>query len=197
MHFFIPRAMAKKSKGMHDFLLRSMEKILATNFFGKLYTKFFEKMTLDEFRMIEIKEKKILHIGCGAIPNTLLILASHFDASFVGIDRDEEAVKKAREMVKKYGLENKIKIENGEAISYPISPFDVIIISLGVEPRGEVFERIRNEMKEGALIIARKPWDFMDIVYGRKEFIPNGFRIVKTFNRQDFIKSMLLERDLF
>jgi len=190
--------MAKKSKGMHDFLLRTIEKFLATNFFGKIYTKFFEKMTLDEFEMVKIREKeKILHIGCGAIPNTLLILANHFNASFVGIDRDKEAVEKARKMVKKYGLEKKIKIEEGEAISYPLSTFDIIIISLGVEPREKVFGRIRKEMKDGARIIARKPWDFMDIIYGRKEFIPNGFRIIKTFNRQDFIKSMLLEKDLF
>jgi len=190
--------MAKKSKGMHDFLLCTLEKFLATNFFGKIYTKFFEKITLDEFKMVNIKQgEKILHIGCGAVPNTLLILANHFDAFFVGIDRDKKAVKKAREMVEKWKLGNKIKIENGEAISYPISNFDVIVISLGVEPREKIFERIRNEMKEGAVIIARKPWDFMDIIYGRKEFIPNGFRIIKTFNRQDFIKSMLLERDLF
>lgn len=198
MHFFIARAMAKKSKGMHDFLLRSMEKIFATNFFGKVYTKFFEKMTLDEFKMVNIKQKeKILHIGCGAVPNTLLILAKHFDAFFVGIDRDAKAVEKAREMVKKYGLENKIKIERGEAISYPVSNFDVIVISLGVEPKEEVFERIRSEMKGGARVVARKPWDFMDVIYGRKGFTPNGFKVINTFNRQDFIKSMLLERDLF
>ncbi len=188
--------MAKKSKGMHDVMLRTIEKFFATNMLGRVYTKFFEKMTLDEFQMVKIGEKeKILHIGCGAVPNTLLILATYFNASFVGIDKDKKAVKKAREMVKKYGLEKKIKIEKGEAISYPISTFDVIIISLGVEPREKVFERIRKEMKNGTRIIARKPWDFMDAIYGRKEFIPNGFKIIKTFHRSDFIRSMLLKNE--
>ena len=185
--------MAKKSKSFHDIMLRTIEKIISTNFFGRLYTKFFEKMTLDEFEMVEIKKgNKVLHVGCGAVPNTLLILAGNMEAHFVGIDRDKKAVEKAREMVKKYGLEKKITIEKGDAMRYPLSDFDVIIISLGVEPREKVFERIRNEARDDAKIVARKPWDFMDKIYGKKEFIPNGFKIVKTFNRQDFIKSMLL-----
>jgi len=187
--------MAKKSKSFHDFALRTLEKILSANFFGRLYTKFFEKMTLDEFEMVEIKkEHKILHVGCGAVPNTLLILAGNMEAHFVGIDRDKKAVEKAREMVKKYGLDEKIKIEKGDAMLYPLSDFDVIIISLGVEPREKVFERIKNETRNDAKVVARKPWDFMDKIYGKKEFIPNGFKIVKTFNRQDFIKSMLLTK---
>ncbi|RLF41638.1 MAG: hypothetical protein DRN17_08505, partial [Thermoplasmata archaeon] len=64
--------MAKKSKSFHDIMLRTIEKIISTNFFGRLYTKFFEKMTLDEFKMVGIeKENKVLHVGCGAVPNTL------------------------------------------------------------------------------------------------------------------------------
>ncbi|KAA0002433.1 MAG: class I SAM-dependent methyltransferase [Thermoplasmata archaeon] len=128
--------MAKKSKSFHDLALRTLEKILSTNFFGRLYTKFFEKMTLDEFEMVEIKKgNKVLHVGCGAVPNTLLILAGNMEAHFVGIDRDKKAVEKARGMVKKYELDKKIKIEKGDAMTYPLSNFDVIIISLGVEPR--------------------------------------------------------------
>jgi predicted O-methyltransferase YrrM len=188
--------MAKKSKGMHDFVLRMMEKFFAINFLGRIYTKFFEKMTLNEFKIAEIKENdNILHIGCGAVPNTLLILGSHYNASFVGIDRDKEAVKKARQMVKRYGLEKRIKINGGEAISYPLLTFDILIISLGVEPLEKVFERVRNEMKHGSRIVARKPWDFMDIIYGRKEFIPQGFKVINIVNRPDFIKSVLLKNE--
>lgn len=185
--------MAKKSKSLHDLALRTLEKILSTNFLGRIYTKFFEKMTLDEFEMVGIeKNHKVLHVGCGAVPNTLLILAKNMDASFVGIDRDEKAVEMARKMVKSYGLERKIKIEIGDALSYGFSEFDVIIISLGVEPRDKIFERIINETEDNAKIVARKPWDSMDRVYGRDEFVPRGFDVVKTFNRQDFIKSMLM-----
>ena len=188
--------MAKKSKGVHDVMLRTLEKILSTNFFGRIYTKFFEKMTLDEFEMVGIeKNHKVLHVGCGAVPNTLLILAGNMDASFVGIDRDGKAVEKAREMVKKYGLEGKIRIENGDALSYDLSGFDVIVISLGVEPREKVFGRIRKETGDNTKIVARKPWDSLDRVYGKDEFVPRGFKVVETFNRQDFIKSMLLVKD--
>ncbi|MEA2054149.1 MAG: class I SAM-dependent methyltransferase [Candidatus Thermoplasmatota archaeon] len=185
--------MAKKSKGIHDIFLRTLEKIIATNFFGRIYTKFFEKMTLDEFGMAGIEKNcKVLHIGCGAVPNTLLVLAMNTDASFVGIDRDKKAVERAKDMVDRYGLGNKIHIMEGDAMSYPTDVFDVIVISLGVEPREKVFEKIRKEAKNNTKIVARKPWDFMDKIYGREEFVSRGFKIIKTFNRPDFIKSMLL-----
>ncbi len=185
--------MTKKSKGFHDIMLRTLEKILSVVFFGKVYTKFFEKMTMAEFEMVDIKRSyRVLHVGCGAVPNTILILAKNVGASFVGIDRDKKAVERARDMVGRYGLGKKIHIDNGNAVSYPFSGFDVIIISLGVEPREKVFKRIRDESGDNTKIIARKPWDSMDKIYGKEEFVPIGFKVVKTFNRQDFIKSMLL-----
>ncbi|MDD3493954.1 MAG: class I SAM-dependent methyltransferase [Candidatus Thermoplasmatota archaeon] len=186
--------MAKKSKGAHDVLLRTFEKAVATNFLGSVYTKFFEKMTLEEFAMVDIQPRhRVLHIGCGGVPNTLLILGNHVDASYTGIDRDRAAVRRARAMVERQGLTRRVTIEQGDALTYPLADFDLIVVSLGVEPRERVFARIREEVP-GAAVIARKPWDFMDRIYGRDAFIPRGFEVVDVFHRQDFIKSMLLKK---
>ncbi|KAA0010163.1 MAG: class I SAM-dependent methyltransferase [Thermoplasmata archaeon] len=183
----------QKSKRMHDRLFIFLEKYLSSLPFRHAYIKFFEKATLEEFKMVGISiDDNVLHVGCGALPNTLITLAKHIKASYVGIDRDEEAVETAKKIVEEYGLEN-VEVERGDALDYPIKDFDVIIISFGVEPKEKVFERIREEGKEGVKIVYRKQWDFMDVIYGRKDFLPSGFKIVAEHNRRDFIKSYLLK----
>ena len=176
-------------KHLHDNAFIIFEKFIKP--FHRAYINLYEKMTLEEFEMVKIKPTdNILHIGCGPIPNTLIILAKNIPAKYTGIDRDREAVKMAREMVQKYGLD--VKIEYGDALTYPIDSYDVIIVSYGVEPYEKVFDRIRKEMKKDAVVIYRKQWDFMDFIY-KKRGVPSGFRIVGEHKRRDLIKSYMLK----
>lgn len=185
--------MARKSKNLHDVALRGFEKAISATFMGTIYTAFFRQMTIKEFQMAGIQpEHRVLHVGCGSVPNTLLILAEAWPASYVGIDRDRVAVNRAWEMVQQYGLRQRVTIEEDDALIVDYSRFDLIILSLGVEPREAILAAMREGMQSDAKIVARKPWDFMDRLYGRKEFIPQGFHIVDVFHRPDFIKSMLL-----
>ncbi len=184
----------QKSKRLHDRMFIFAEKFLSTSVLRHAYIKFFEKATLEEFEMVGIgKEDRILHVGCGPLPNTLITLASYTKAEYVGIDRDREAVKIARNIVKEYGLNN-VKIEIGDAAKYPFKEFDVIIISFGVEPKEIVFKRLKEETKKGVRVVFRKTWDFMDVIYGRKIEVPEGFKIVAHHNRRDLIKSYLLKK---
>ena len=185
--------MALNSKNFHDVVLRGFEKAISATFVGTIYTAFFRQMTIKELQMACIQpEYRILHVGCGSVPNTLLILAEALPASYVGIDRDGVAVGRARNMVQQYGLEQRVTIEEDDALAVDYSSFDLIILSLGVEPREAILAAMCESMKSDAKIVTRKPWDFMDRLYGRKEFIPQGFCIVDVFHRPDFIKSMLL-----
>jgi len=185
--------MARKSKSLHDVTLRMLEKAIAATFIGDVYTAFFRRMTVSEFRMADIQPgHRVLHAGCGSVPNTLLILAEAMEASYMGIDRDAEAVARARGMIRRYGLEQKVTIEKRDALAMDYDGFDLVILSLGVEPRETILAAIRGSMRSDGKIVARKPWDFMDRLYGRKEFTPHGFRVVETFHRPDFIKSLLL-----
>lgn len=179
-----------QSKKLHDKTFILFEKFLHN--FHHAYINLYEKMTLEEFEMVGIKSKdKVIHIGCGPIPNTLIILAKNIPANYVGIDRDMQAVEMAKKLVKKYNLN--IKIEHGNALKYPIKDFDVIIISFGVEPHNKIFERIKNNAKEDAKIIYRKQHDFLDFIYGKRN-IPEGFKILAEHKRRDMIKSYLLRK---
>jgi len=182
--------MMQKSKRVHDYLFIFLEKYLSSLPLKHAYIKFFEKATLEEFEIVDINENDtILHIGCGPLPNTLITLAQHFKANYTGIDKDKEAVKIARKIVKEYRLN--IKIEEGDAIDYPLQHFDIIIVSYGVEPKEKIFKRLRKETKENVRIILRKQWDFMDTIYGRN-IIPEGFKVIGYKKRRDFLKSYLL-----
>ena len=179
---------------MHDRMFIKIEKILSSSFLRNAYIKFFERATLEEFEMVGIDENsKVLHIGCGSLPNTLISLARNLKASYVGIDVDEEAVKIARNLIKKYKIKD-VAIEKGDALSYPLHNFDVIIISYGVEPKEDVFKRLRDETKDDVKIVYRKQWDFMDAIYGVKEILPEGFKVKSFHKRRDMIKSYLLEK---
>ncbi len=187
--------MKKPSKKIHDKLFILIEKLLSSTFLKHAYIKFFERATLEEFEMVGInRNDKVIHIGCGALPNTLISLAKNIPANYVGIDRDRESVRIAKKIVERYKIKN-VKIEEGDALNYPIQDFDLIIVSFGVEPKEKVFERIRKEAKKNAKIIYRKQWDFMDKIYGRKDFLPNGFKIISYHKRRDFIKSYLLVKE--
>lgn len=182
------------SKKMHDRMFIKIEKIFSSSFLRNAYIKFFERATMEEFEMVGIEESdRVIHIGCGPLPNTLISLARNIPARYTGIDIDEEAVEIARDMIKKYGIEN-VAIEKGDALSYPLNNFDVIIISYGVEPKEEVFKRLRDETKNDVRIVYRKQWDFMDFIYGVREIVPSGFRIKDFHKRRDMIKSYLLEK---
>lgn len=177
-------------KHLHDKLFILFEKFLHN--FHHAYINLYEKMTMEEFQMVNIKPSdRVIHIGCGPIPNTLVILAKNIPANYIGIDRDIQAVEMAREIVKKYNLN--IKVEYGDALKYPIKDFDVIIISFGVEPHNKIFERIKNDAKEDARIIYRKQYDFLDFIYGKRS-IPEGFKVISEHKRRDMIKSYLLKK---
>ncbi|HEC76417.1 MAG TPA: class I SAM-dependent methyltransferase [Thermoplasmatales archaeon] len=184
----------RKSKKTHDKLFVMAEKFLASTSLKYAYINFFEKATLEEFKMVDIKEKdNILHAGCGSLPNTLISLGKNFKANYFGIDIDPEAVEIAKKVVNEYKLDNVI-IEEGDAFTYPLKKFDVIIVSFGLNAKKEFFERLKNETKNDVKIIYRKQWDFLDFIYGRKDEIPDGFRIMAYHKRRDFIKSYLLEK---
>ena len=184
----------QKSKKMHDKLFIVLERILSSSFLRHVYINFFEKATLEEFDKVEINEnERIIHIGCGPLPNTLITLAKYRNAKYFGIDKDKKSTILARKVIEEYDLEN-IIIEEGDALDYSFENFDIIIISFGVEPKEVVFEKIRKETKKDVIIIFRKQWDFMDLVYGRKDFIPHGFKVLNYHHRRDMLKSYILQK---
>lgn len=147
-----------------------LQKIEATfNIFrlpGKLYDKlFYYKLMEAELALTKLDtEGKILHIGTGPRPMTAIFLAEK--GFYVdGLEIDDEARRKSQKLIKKEGLSSRIKIfsGNGEKVDY--SKYGAIWLSLHVEPKRHILNKILNEAKKGTKVIYRNPAGWLAKIY--------------------------------
>jgi precorrin-6B methylase 2 len=125
--------------------------------FAKLYDKLISKVYKNEYQALNIsKDDKVLHIGCGAYPLTEITLARTTDAKIVGIDRNKKAIILANNIIYKKDLQDKIKINHGNGMSYPVKEFNLIIISGCTIPILKVVEYIFKNVKNDCKIIVRE-----------------------------------------
>lgn len=185
-----------KRRSLHNVFIRFIEKVFErSKLLTSIYIAFFTKMTLDEFSRVSIPEDgKVLVIGCGSIPHTVIILAREKQWRITGIDRDSEAIEKARALVERYGLKEKVTITEGDGLTFGLSGYDLIVVAHGVEPKGKVLERVVEDMDAKAVVLFRTTWDALDVVYGEED-VPEGVSVVDVFYRFDLIKSIVMTVD--
>jgi len=99
---------------------------------------------------------KVLHIGCGAYPLTELVLARCCSGTLVGIDKNQLAVQRAREVIRNHHLENRITVHHGNGIDYPVDDFDMILISSCSLPKVQILEHLFKNVKSKCVIIVRE-----------------------------------------
>jgi len=134
--------------------------IISTNisFFSFLYLKFHEPAVKKEIKMADIsKSDKILHIGCGAIPYTSIIISEEHDGEITGIDNQLRSITLANKLLNRLNLSKKIHIEIGAGETYNISNFDVIIMSYGIGKPEMVLRNVFENLKKDGKIILRIP----------------------------------------
>ena len=132
-----------------SFKLEKLSEIYYKKSIGPEYKK--------EYRLFGIsKENKVLHIGSGSFPLTEISLAEQIGANIVGIDKNPRAVEAANEIIYKKKLNNKIKIEYGNGMNYPIEEFDVIIVSSCTSPKVRIVKNIFKNAKNNSKIIIRE-----------------------------------------
>jgi D-arabinose 1-dehydrogenase-like Zn-dependent alcohol dehydrogenase len=98
---------------------------------------------------------KVLHIGCGMIPTTSILIAKETKARVVGIDNNRNEVKSANKIVAKNGLSDFIKIEYCKGQNYPVHDFNVIVIAANVWPINSVLKHLSKQIKKDTRIICR------------------------------------------
>jgi cyclopropane fatty-acyl-phospholipid synthase-like methyltransferase len=161
IQFFMQKIIMKldqhKLKKYADLIFIFIEKTLVN--FDKLYDFYFDfysEMIKNEITLAGItKNNKIIHVGCGPIPATSILLAKKTGATITGLDKDSKSVKKANLCVSKMGLSNKIQIINKDVNNFSFKIFDIIIISQGVKPIKDILNQIIRSMKDKAYVIYR------------------------------------------
>jgi len=98
----------------------------------------------------ELKNKKILEIGCGN--GRISSLLATEPCSLIAIDPDEIAIKKAR----KNSADIDFRIGNGERLDFSDSVFDLIIFTLSLHHQNSeiaLTEAIRTLKKDGVILV--------------------------------------------
>jgi protein-L-isoaspartate O-methyltransferase len=122
------------------------------------YENVIKRDYLEEYSLLSITPTtRVLHIGCGAYPLTDIILAQSFSPKLiVGIDSNKHTVKKARSVVKIYGLQHKISVEHGDGQFYDATGFDLVIVSSCCWPKIPILHHLYDSVKPGCMILVRE-----------------------------------------
>jgi len=126
-------------------------------FLAKLYIIFHESSVKKEIEMAHISSSdKILHIGCGAIPYTSIVISKETNAKVTGIDHKSRVVKLSTYYIKQRKLLDLVVIKKEEGKTCDVSGFDVIIISYGIANQDVVLQHVLDSSRAESRILLRR-----------------------------------------
>lgn len=200
--FFLDKIVVKfdafKIKKIVDYFFIIMEKIVfKIDDLLPIYLSFYENMIENEVSLAEISsEDKILHIGCGSIPATCILLVEKTNCSTTGIDKNFRSVKQANKLIKNKKLDNKIHIQHADGLDFPVESFDVIIVSQGIKPAFEVLKKISLSFKKTSYVIYRTNVSSDGTLTDKDIFLSSLFEIKQVSHQKKnaLLGSVLLTR---
>ncbi|ACB86331.1 methyltransferase domain-containing protein [Natranaerobius thermophilus] len=152
-----------------------------------IYTRMYREVVRREVELGNITSQDVvLNVGCGAIPFTAIHISQLTGAKVVALDKDPEAVKKARYSLEKFQLNKNIEIYEGDGVEDIPVPFNVAIIALQVDRKSLVYQNLSNQTNGKGRLIFRQPVDKFNQEYGNLslDLVPDDWVLqnMKTFN---------------
>ncbi len=96
------------------------------------------------------KGDKLLFLGSGPLPISLILFSYFFNIDSIGIERERKFCDYSKNLIKKLGMEDRIKIIHGDHFSLPFNEkFEHLIIALDAEPKDEIFNHLQNNLLSG------------------------------------------------
>lgn len=121
-----------------------------------LYVEYYSDIIDHEIKLTHMDQTtSVLHVGCGSIPASSMLLAQKCNAKVTGIDRDEKAVKKARICVENNGLSHQIDIQQKDALQMDLLSYNVILISQGIIPKESFLKELSKHISSDQILILR------------------------------------------
>jgi hypothetical protein len=159
---FLLKNISKKIKAgslkkLSDYIFIVIEKIVVKfQSFLSAYILYYEDIVDNEIQLAQItSHDTVLHIGCGSLPSTSLLIAQKTRARTTAIDKNPSSVQDAQKCVVQLRQEDQIQIHHANALDYPMDSADAIIVSQGIEPRYEVLTHIADTMNPDARVLFR------------------------------------------
>jgi len=144
-------------KKISDIIFIFSEKItLKLDYFLKYYISYYNDMMNKEIKLGSIsRSDRVVHIGCGSIPASSILIAQKTGAKIVGIDKDKKTVKNAKSCIKKLNLSDKIQIENVDALDFSFDNYDIILVAHGIRPITKFLKYLSGRISKKTIIIFR------------------------------------------
>lgn len=185
-------------KSISDYLFIIIEKVIVKlPLLLSSYIIYYEDIVDKEINLAKItKQDNVLHIGCGSIPSTSLLIVQKTNARTIGIDKNISSVPNAQNCVHVLHLENQIQIYHEDALKYTMESSDVIIVSQGIEPRYQVLEHIAKTMAACTRVIFRTFSSENDDITNEDAILNSLFSIqdIVTHPKHGILISVLLRK---
>ena len=134
--------------------------------FAKMYIYYHKSSVNKEIKLAGLKSNdRIIHIGCGAIPYTSIIIVKELNTKILGIDHHKKVINHAQKFVKRIGLKDYISLKNKSGNLINLSHFNVVFISYGIGKIDIVLRHVfENIEKNGKIILRRSTCDHNEYV---------------------------------
>jgi 2-polyprenyl-3-methyl-5-hydroxy-6-metoxy-1,4-benzoquinol methylase len=174
-------------KKLSDHMFAVAEKfVIKLKKFLPLYVKYYDDMINKEITATKIsKSDKVIHMGCGPVPSTSILIAEKTGATVTAIDRNSRSVEEASSCIHLLNLNGRVQIKHADALNFPIEKFDIIIISHGIEPRDEILGYVSRSINDNARVIFRTFSSGDGEITQHDILLKNLFKIDKTVSHEN------------
>ena len=101
-------------------------------------------------------QDRIVFLGSGPLPLSLISLAKGYDIQGVGIEQDEQLAALSREVIRKLGLEHYISVLHGNHFSLPLKGYEnLIMVGADASPKDVIFAHLSRILSPGQMISYR------------------------------------------
>lgn len=111
-------------------------------------------------------KKKIVMVGSGPLPETILYLYDHTDIEqIIGLDRNQEAIYIAGEMISAINDTSRIRLLHYNGLDYDYKDADLVFVANFISPKIKILNRIAETAKNGVQVLVRTPVSFGKMLY--------------------------------
>jgi GNAT superfamily N-acetyltransferase len=139
---------------------------------------------------------KMLFIGSGPFPISAIHLSNFTGGMVDCLDRDPEAVKVSRRVIKELGFSETIRVFNGTGESFNAKDYDLILIALLAKPKRRILRNLRKRVGADCRVLCRTSFGLRTLIYDpTPEESLQGFHVVakQVADGDQTISTFLLE----
>ena len=111
------------------------------------------------------EEKTFVFLGSGPLPLTLIMFNKVFGCKCIGIEQLEDVAELSRNVLKRLGLDDDIKIVVGDEKVIETLDYDILMVAALAEPKDRVFANVWEYVDENTPVIYRTYTGMRAILY--------------------------------